>query len=410
MSRIVMVLPTVVTMLSGICWVAAAGAADWPQFRGPHSNSVTHGAQPPATWSETENIAWKAPLPGRGPSSPIVIGDRVVVTCSSGFKQDRLHVLCFDTRSGKRLWDRQFWATGRTITHPTSANAAPTPASDGKLIFAFYSSNDLICLDLDGNLQWFRGLAYDFPRTGNDGGMASSPAVVADLVVAQLECKGSSFVTGIDKATGESRWRIPRPRALVWSSPIVMHLANPALDVVLLQSPSQITAHDPANGKELWAYREACDAICSAVVSEGAVYVPSNGMTALKPNSTAKPEVLWNAAGVRPGPASPVVDSGHLFVINRAGVLTCASTADGQILSRVRLQGEFWATPALVDNRLYCLSQDGDCQVVEINSDGRHAEVIGKSKLEGPLQGSPAICDGALYIRSDHYLWKIIAP
>ena len=403
-------LQPVVTLLAGIGWMIPLSAADWPQFRGPHSNSVTHDAQPPAQWSDTENVAWKAELPGRGPSSPIVVGDRVVVTCSSGFKQDRLHVLCFDAASGQRLWERQFWATGRTITHAASANAAPTPASDGKLIFAFYSSNDLVCLDLDGNLKWLRGLAHDFPRAGNDVGMSASPVVIGDVVIAQVECQGASFTIGVDKATGESRWRIPRPRESGWSSPVVMHMASPARDVVLLQSPSQITAHDPTTGKEIWAYHVACDGICSAAASEGVVYAPSKGITALRPDSSAQPQVLWNAAGVQPGAASLVVDGERLLVINRSGVLTCANTADGQVLARVRLQGEFWGTPALAGNRLYCLAQDGGCQVVEISPDGRHAEIIGKNQLSGTIQCSPAISGGALFARSDKHLWKIAAP
>ena len=171
---------------------------------------MSRDAAPPANWTATENVAWKVDLPGRGPSSPIVVGKKIVVTCSSGVKQDRLHVLCFDAATGNRLWERQFWATGRTLSHPSSANAAPTPASDGELIFAFFSSNDLVCLDLDGNLKWLRGLAYDFPRAGNDVGMSASPTVVGDVVIAQVECQGDSFATGIDKRTGESRWRISR--------------------------------------------------------------------------------------------------------------------------------------------------------------------------------------------------------
>ncbi len=411
MSRIVNFSLTFVILAAAMLRLAPAiGAADWPQFRGSNSNSVTTDPQPPATWSETENVAWKADLPGRGPSSPIVVGDRVIVTCSSGVKQDRLHVLCFAAATGKRLWERQFWATGRTLTHASSANAAPTPASDGKLLFAFYSSNDLICLDLDGNLKWLRGLAYDFPRTGNDVGMSSSPVVLGDVAIAQVESQGNAFAVGVDKLTGETRWQIPRPRVPGWSSPIIMHTDNPPRDVVLLQSPSQLTAHDPATGKELWAYQVACDAICSAVSEGGVVYVPSKGMTALRPNSTDKPDVVWNAAGVQPGAASVVCDKGRLFLINRTGVLTCASATDGQVLSRVRLQGEFWGTPALVGDRLYCMAQDGACQVVEVSSDGRKADVIGKSQLDSPLQSSPAVSSGALYVRSDHRLWKIAAP
>jgi outer membrane protein assembly factor BamB len=386
-----------------------ARADDWPQFRGMASNSVSRDIQPPKDWSETENVAWKVALPGRGPSSPIVVGSRVFVTCSSGVKQDRLHVVCFDTTDGKQLWERQFWATGRTLSHATSANAAPTPSCDGKLLFAFYSSNDLICLDLDGNLKWLRGLAHDFPAAGNDVGMASSPLAVGEVVVVQVECQGDSFATGIDKQTGESRWRIARPREAGWCSPVLLRGENDQPDRVLLQSPSQLTAHDPATGKQVWAYSSACDAISSAAAGEGIVYVPSKGLTALKPSGTTV-EIQWNASGIQPGAASVILDGGKLFAINRAGVLVCANAADGQIAWRTRLDGEFWGTPALIGNRLYCVAQKGSGQVVEISADGRKGVIVGRGQLDGTIQSSPAVSAGALYVRSDQHLWKIAAP
>jgi outer membrane protein assembly factor BamB len=393
------------------CWLPSPlVAADWPQFRGPQSNSVATGAQPPATWSETENIAWRADLPGRGPSSPIVVGDRVVVTCSGGIDQNRLHVLCFDAQTGKPLWQRQFWATGRTLSHPSSANAAPTPASDGKFVFAFFSSNDLICLDLEGNLKWLRGLAYDFPHAGNDTGMSSSPVVIGNVVVAQIECQGDSFVTGVDKLTGETRWRIDRPHEASWTSPVVARGTGQQQDAVLLQSPSQLTAHDPESGRQLWAYQVPCDGISSAVAVDGMVYAASNGTTALKPSADGQPEVLWNETRLKPGAASMLIADGRLLMVNRAGVLTCASATEGEILWRLRLEGAFWGTPTLVGNRLYAISQDGKGQVVELSADGSGGEVVGKSQLEGTFQGSPAIAEGALYLRSDKHLWKIAAP
>ena len=148
----------------------ALTGADWRQFRGSHSDSVSPNDQIPLEWNDNQNIAWRIDLPGRGPSSPIVVGDRVFVTCSSGRNQTRLHVLSFSAETGQKIWERQFWATGRTMMHPSTANAAPTPASDGKQVFAFYSSNDLVCLDLDGNLRWFRGLAYDYPKLATTWG------------------------------------------------------------------------------------------------------------------------------------------------------------------------------------------------------------------------------------------------
>ena len=167
-------------LLLALAILVSFTGADWLQFRGSQSTGVAPDADLPLNWSE--NVAWKSPLPGRGPSSPIVVGGRVFVTCSSGAKQDKLHLLAFDAEGGHQEWERQLWATGRTFTHPSSAVAANTPASDGERIFAFYSSNDLACYDLDGNLLWFRGLGHDYPKAGNDIGMSSSPVVVGETV------------------------------------------------------------------------------------------------------------------------------------------------------------------------------------------------------------------------------------
>jgi len=392
------------------CLAAHCPASDWPQFRGAKSDSVSNTAPPPTQWSDADgkNIAWKVPLPGKGPSSPIVVAGRVFVTASSGVNQDRLHVLCFDAASGRQLWERQFWATGRTLTHPASANAAPTPASDGKLIFAFFSSNDMACLDLDGNLKWFRGLAHDYPAAGNDVGMSSSPVVIGDVVVTQVECQGDSFAAGIDKQTGESRWRVPRPREASWASPTIAgDRAESA--VVLLQSPKELSAFHVSNGQPAWKYEVACDGISSPVATGGVVYVASKGMTALRPGTGPEPEVVWNVQNLQPGAASAIVGSDRLFIVNRAGVLNCAATADGKVQWRTRLDGEFWGTPVLVGNRIYAFAQKGKGQVVEISADGKKGELIGGGQLDGEIQSSPAIADGAIYVRSNGHLWKIAA-
>jgi len=384
-------------------------AADWAQFRSARSNSVAQAENLPLDWSETKNLAWKAELPGRGPSGPIIVAGRAVITSSSGIDQDRLHVLCFDVDSGKKLWERQFWATGRTITHPMTSVAAPTPASDGERIFAFFSSNDLVCLDLQGNLLWLRGLGYDYPKAGNDVGMASSPVVVGDTVIVQVENQSDSFAAGLNTQTGNSRWRIERPREASWTSPAVMQSGVDQL--VLLQSPSKLTAHRPKTGELLWSFDSACAGIPTATSAGGAIYVPAAGITALQPTSTGSPpEVKWTAGGVQPATACPVVHENRLYAINRAGVLTCADTSDGSVVWRVRLAGEFWGTPVLAGNRLYCVNKDGLGQVVQIQSDGKGAEVVGTGDFKETVLSSPAVADGALYVRTDRHLWKVAAP
>ena len=399
-------------LLAVVQMIAAAQADDWPQFRGPTSNSAVSASQGPADWDLEKMVAWKIELPGRGPSSPIVVGDRVLVTASSGTNQDRLHVLCFSAADGKRLWERQFWATGRTITHPQSANAAPTPASDGQSVFAFFSSNDLAALDLEGNLLWYRGLARDYPRIGNDAGMASSPVVIGDLVIVQTESLGGALAVGIDARDGSTRWRDDRDKISSWTSPIAIRDGNAGAPAVLVQSVNRLDCFDPASGKRLWSYLEACDAISSACAAGGLIYLPSQGMTALRSTpGNREPEIVWKSNQLQPGAASPIAADGKLYVINRSGVLIVADCASGEILSRTRLTGSFWSTPILCGNHLLAFNhEDGSGQVVEFGPEAGAARVSAKIVLGERVQASPAVADKALYIRSDRHLWKLAAP
>jgi outer membrane protein assembly factor BamB len=345
-----------------------------------------------------------------------VVGDCVIVTASSGAHQDELHVICFDVTTGDRRWHRRFWATGRTLCHPTSAVAAPTPASDGQRIFAFYSSCDLACFDLDGNPLWYRGLAEDYARVGNDTGMSSSPLVIDETVIVQVESQGNSLVAGIDVATGVNRWNHPRRSVENWTSPVLYRPARGAdddqlPDLGLLQSPWGLTALDPRTGRVLWQYEVSCEAIPSLTVDEGVLYVPAAGMTALRTPEQADvaiAEVVWRQSRLRTDAASPVVDQDKLYTLNNRGVLTGSDTASGRIGWRLRLKGRFWATPVMVGSHLLLVNSDGLVQIVEVS--GNKGKLIGTSDLGAPIQATPAVSGGALYFRSDHHLWKFAAP
>jgi len=384
---------------------ATSSAGDWPQFRGPGAASLASDAQPPVAWSETENTAWRIDLPGRGPSSPIVVRDRVLVTATSGFRHDRLHVLCFAAADGKPLWERQFWATGRTATHSSISGAAPTPASDGQHVFAFFSSNDLFCLDLDGNLVWYRGLGYDYPKAGSDVGMASSPLVADGVVVVQLENQSDSFAAGLDAATGETRWRVERPARSSWTSPIALPGAGRRKSAVLLQSTSYVTAHDVQTGDELWRFSEPVAGISSSVFCNGWLLVPMRGLTALRFSEESNaPEIVWDANRMRPGSSSPLIHDGRVYVISNANV-RCGDAKTGELLWFVRLKGTHWATPVLAGGHLYCVNQDGDMQVVRVGD--KEGEVVAENRFGETIHATPAVAGDALYVRSDKHLWKI---
>ena len=385
--------------------VCLSAAADWPGFRGTDGTSVAPGASLPLTWSEKENVAWKAELPGRGVSGPIVVGGRVFVTASDGVRQDRLYVLCFDAQSGDELWRRTFWATGRTLTHPFSANAAPTPVSDGKYVYAFFSSNDLACLDLDGNLRWYRGLGHDYPKAGNDVGMSCSPVLADDTIVVQVESQSDPFAAGIDANSGEERWRIRRDAAANWASPTVMRTGGET--VVLLQSPSGLTAHDVSSGKKLWRHDARCGDIASPVFRDGRVFIPSDGLTVLAPPTEGTAAtLLWNSPRMRPGPASAVVDEDRVYALY-SGVLSCAKVEDGDLLWQLRVGGSHWTTPVIAGGHLYCIDQEGNATVIRL---GEKGEIVGTSQFGEPVLGSPAVSGNALFVRGAKHLWKIAAP
>jgi outer membrane protein assembly factor BamB len=402
-----------ITLLSVVTLVLSlspqAAADDWTGFRGTQGNPVSN-SQLPLEWDveKGNNIAWKSDIPGRGVSGPIVVGNRLVVTASGGVNQQRLYVLCFDVTSGKQLWRRDFWATGRTYSHPTSANAAPTPVSDGKLIFAFYSSNDLICLDLDGNLKWFRGLAHDYPKAGNDVGMAASPVVAGNVVIVQIENQGDSFACGVDKISGLEVWRKPRDPRANWSSPTTYIHSNGA-PTVILQSGSGLAAFDADTGDSIWDLGLSCGTVSSPLVVNNTLYVTSGGITKLELNtSSGKPELIWAVNKLNANGASPVVLGDNFYTLSGA-IAKGANSSTGEILWQLRLKGRFWATPILADAHLYFINQDGLVQIVELEGDGdsQTANIVSVIDMGESILGTPAAVDNALFIRSDRHLWKV---
>jgi outer membrane protein assembly factor BamB len=381
-----------------------APAADWGQFRGPGGLGVSPETGLPVRWSATENVRWKVDLPGRGLSCPVVAGGRVYVTACTGFEQGRLHVLCFEAASGKKLWERQFWATGTTLCHAKTCMAAPTPAADGQRVYALFATNDLACLDRDGNLLWYRSLARDHPTLGNNVGMAASPILWQDLLILALENTGESFGLAVDKHTGKNRWKVERSRAISWASPAVIdHGGRPE---VLFQGPQNVSAHDPATGRRLWTYTgKGLADIPTPVSGNGLVYLAAGGITALRPGTDAEPpRPVWQVGRLQPGFATPLLYRDRLYTVSSVGILSCAEASTGKLLWKERLEGPFSASPVVGDGKLYLVSEKGQTTVVR---PGDKPHVLATNELGETFLATPAIAGGALYLRSDEHLYCI---
>jgi outer membrane protein assembly factor BamB len=379
-------------------------AADWLQFRGPHGAGASLETGLRWDLGSPDILAWKVSLPGRGLSSPIVVGDRIFLTAASGPRQEQLHVFCFNAADGTLRWERQFWATGRTMCQEKTCVAAPSPASDGERLYALFSSNDLFCLDLDGNLIWLRGLTRDYPNVSNSLGMASSLVAADGVVVAQVENDSESYALGLDARTGTNLWRLDRPRLATWTSPVLLP-GDAAPRLVALQSGKGVTAVEVQTGRVAWTYAEGASTIPSSAAAGEVLFVPSFGLTAIeaRPAGT-QPRQLWRSGPLRPGTPSPVAVGDRVYVLNDAGVLSCGDTRDGKRLWQLRLKGPISATPVVAENRMLVVSEKGLAQVVDLSKD--EGEVIAERDLGETVLGTPAIAHGAIYVRSDRTLWR----
>jgi len=391
-------------LFSSILLFASIAHADWLNFRGPNGSGYAPELAGLPTELSAETKAWEVSLPGRGLGSPIVVGDKVFVTAASGPDQKQLHVLCFSADSGKPLWERKFWATGRTMTNNKTNVAAPTPASDGEHIYALFSSNDLICLDLDGNLRWMRGLTLDYPNASNSLGLASSPIVAGDTIIAQIENDSESFAAGFDLLTGENKWKIDRPKAANWTSPTILGNGNDA--IIALQSSKGILGVVPATGSTLFQIEGGASTIPSSSAAGDLLFIPSNGLTVYRADSSGdEPEKLWNESTQRPGTGSPLVIGDKVYIINNAAVLTCSDTKTGERLWRTRVKGPISSSAVSADEKfLYVFSENGIGQVVDLS--GEEGKVVSEFELGETILGTPALDNGALFVRSDGHLWK----
>jgi len=284
----------------------------------------------------------------------------------------------------------------------------PTPTSDGQRLFAAFTSDDVFCLDLDGNLIWFRALMRDYPNAGNTLGLASSPVVADGVLVMQVETDGDAFVAGLDVATGINRWKLERRKRANWSSPVTLSGVN-GTTVVALQSSAGVCAIDPATGQQVWNYPDGASTVPSSTSRGSILFVPSFGITALQTSPDAQPpKQLWRSNQYRPATASPIALDDHIFAVNDAGVLSCGDAATGARLWQLRLKGPFTSSPVALGKQLYLVNEKGLAQIVDATKP--EGEVVSELDLGETVLGTPSVANGAVYFRSDGHIWKLASP
>ncbi len=398
---------------------AAVHAAGWPQFRGPGGLGVSQAENLPITWSETENVAWKTPLPGYGASSPIALAGRLYVTCHSGYGTERdqvmedltLHVVCVDGENGAILWDRQIEPTlpesPRVRDH---GYAAATPATDGEHLYVFFGKSGVFKFDLDGRQLWRTSVG-----TGIHGwGSGTSPVLYENLVIINASVESESLVA-LDKETGKEVWRAGGIRES-WNTPLIAAAESGRRELIVAVR-GKVLAFTPDTGRALWS----CDTNISwyiapsMVAADGVVYCLGgrSGVAALAVRMGGSGDVtathrLWTSTSGS-NVSSPVVHDGHLYWMHeQRGVAFCAIAATGELVYERRLEGarQVYASALLADGRLYYVARNGETFVLAARPEFQQRA---RNRLadRSTFNASPIVHNGMLILRSDENLYAI---
>jgi hypothetical protein len=374
------------------------GPNDWPWWRGPNRDGVADPKQnPPTKWSATENVVWKAPVPGRGHGSATVVGEQVFLTAAEPDRQVQ-SVLCFERNTGKQLWQTEIHKGNfETKGNAKSTQASATVACDGKRVFVnFVNGGDVYATALDrkdGSQLWQTKVS-DFVM---HQGFGPSPALYQGIVIINADHKGGGKIVGLDRATGKVVWSVDRPKLPNYASPIVMTINGK--DQVVFTGVKLVTSLDPLTGKTIWETAGSTEECVTSVVTDGThVFTsggyPKNHVAAIKADGSGK--VAWEN-GTRVYVPSMLVHDKHLYATQDDGNTTCWECATGKKIWSERLGGTFSSSPVLVGERIYATNEAGKTFIFIATPSGLKVEA--ENQLGNEAFATPTICGGRIYTR-----------
>ncbi len=378
------------------------GQRYWPTWRGPSGQGLVEDVGYPDTWSATENVRWKAPVPGVGHSSPIVWGDLLFLTTSYE-NGTRMAVLAYERTNGELRWETAVPFESREHIHQKNSHASATPVTDGERIFASFGQQGLVALDLDGTLLWHNRIE----DLDNYHGSAGSPILYRDSVILYQDHQGDSFVAAFDQATGEVLWRRERDTRTGWGTPIVINTGE--REELIVSSQARINSYDPATGEDLWTVSgNMFEVIPTPVVGHGLVFASSGraGPTfAIKPGGSGDvtdSHVAWKTQKGSPFVPSPIIVGEYLFMMNdMMSIVTNYEAETGALVYQGRLgrasREGFSASPVSFDGKVFFTNDEGQTFVLEVGPEFRLLHV---NELNARTLASPALVDGTWYFRT----------
>jgi outer membrane protein assembly factor BamB len=399
-----------------------AGGADWNQFRGPGGMGISKETDLPVHWSDKENVVWRTKLPGPGSSSPVTAGDRVFVTCYSGYALDprdpgnmqdlRRHLLCLNRKNGDVIWAKEFEPVlpeheyrGEGSYH---GYAASTPTTDGERLYVFFGKSGVYCFDLSGKEIWHVSVGKGKDRWGS----GASPVLYKDLLLVNASVESGSLVA-LDKRTGKEVWKAKNIRQ-AWNTPVLVKAPSGEVEVVI-STNNRLRAFDPETGKDLWNADGVHRYVCPSVVAhDGIVYATGGGHTTVAVKAggrddVTKTHIVWRK-NKGSNVSSPVYHEGYLYWAGDGGFLHCQDAATGKDVYRERLKpdaGTFWASALLAGGKIYYVSKTNGTYVVAARPKFEQLAHNAFADDRSRTNASPAVSDGHLLLRTDQYLYCI---
>ena len=390
--------------------VEGEGANYWPAWRGPSAQGLVHGTGYPDTWSSTQGVLWKKPVPGTGNSSPIVWGDKIFLTTAYDNGR-RMSLLAFSRSDGSKLWET-FVPSGPTDrnTHFKNGYASSTPATDGQFVYASFGIRGLAAFDFDGKIAWYQDIGS--PEAYH--GAAGSLLLYKDRLILFQDGIRQSFIAAFDTRAGRRLWLTARVAYAGWGTPVAVRVGTH--DEIIASSMGNVTAYHPDTGRELWQVRgNSLEVIPTPVVGHGLVFVSSGrvGPTfAIRPGGSGdvtRTHVAWASQRGSPFVPSAIVYGDYLYMVNdMASIVTCYEAATGKPMWQGRLgvanaEG-FSASPVAVDGKVFFTNDDGETFVLRA---GAKFELLRTNKIGEATLASPALVDGRWYIRTNRNLFAV---
>jgi outer membrane protein assembly factor BamB len=412
--------------------------SEWPQWRGPSGQGHASATHLPTKWDDNENVQWKVKTPGRGWSSPVIVGNQIWMTtafevpASSADAKRRLQAntgdqpltlldevelkaFCIDRDNGKMLHEISLITVREPQwIHKLNSYASPTPVFDSGMLYCHFGAFGTACVDTESaTVVWVNNEL----QVNHENGPGGSPVVVGDLVVFHLDGSDQQYIAALEKKTGRLAWKTDRSGEMhanpqqkkSYGTPLIVEIDG--RPQIVSPASDWLYSYEPKTGSELWKvpYGQLGFSITPRpVVGHGMIFMATGfgkgQILAVKYNESRLPEIAWRFNKGTPTMPSPLLVGNELYFVHDTGVFTCLDAITGKEVYRERLGGNFSSSPWFADGHLYVSNREGVTYVIK---PGAPFKLISENRLPEAIYATPAAIDRAIYLRTETQLYRI---